>query len=178
MVRNPLVCLLSAFRNNLEPPLDTTNTKHFLGHLKAAILNLFRPATLRKGMADKSVKLQVLFEEFVDYMTVFPLHDYNEHFQPVMDLCAPCAIPYDFYLNFDSYLLQCRHAPPQIFLFDTCTLCADLLFYKMEIIVRHSDKYNSCMHGTTVALRMLSLEISEIWKSRTLYLECWTPRSR
>lgn len=35
-------------------------------------------------------------------MTKFPLHVYNEHFKPTLQLCFPCAVHYDLFLNFKT----------------------------------------------------------------------------
>ena len=51
---------------------------------------------------NQSVDIHPTFSEFLEFMLLYPLSYYNEHFKPVLDLCFPCAIHYDFYANFKS----------------------------------------------------------------------------
>lgn len=40
------------------------------------------------------------FGEYIRWLNEYPDFLYNEHFRPVLELCRPCAIRYDFYANF------------------------------------------------------------------------------
>ncbi len=35
-------------------------------------------------------------------MAEFPFNTYNEHFVPILNLCSPCAVRYNFYANFKT----------------------------------------------------------------------------
>ncbi len=104
IVRNPLERLLSAYRNKLEPPFNPDNRHFFPDNLK-----LFICQRARRDRPSEDVKQWNVsstwhpkFREFVYFMTLYDLSTYNEHFKPVLDLCYPCAIQYDFFANFKS----------------------------------------------------------------------------
>ena len=105
IVRNPLERLLSAYRNKLEHPVVYAERRHFPSSLQLFIMSLFRPSQIRvwlESLPDKRHSIFPSFKEFVTYMKMFPLGDYNEHFAPFSELCHPCSIKYDFYANFKS----------------------------------------------------------------------------
>lgn len=79
--------------------------KHFPTSLQFFIMSLFRPKQVHTWLDSPLEDRQDLFpsfKEFVTYMKMFPLSDYNEHFIPFSELCHPCSIHYDFYANFKS----------------------------------------------------------------------------
>lgn len=105
IVRNPVERLLSAYRNKLEHPVVYGERKHFPASLQLFIVSLFRPKYVHTWIESKADDRHMLFpsfKEFVNYMNMFPLSDYNEHFIPFSELCYPCSIGYDFYANFKS----------------------------------------------------------------------------
>ena len=94
--------LLSAYRNKLEQPLNATLRKQFPDRLKAYILSLYDAKRLEDWIAWRnfSVDIHPTFSHFLKFMTQFSLSSYNEHFAPFLQLCYPCAVNYDFVLNF------------------------------------------------------------------------------
>ncbi|CAI8038046.1 Carbohydrate sulfotransferase 14 [Geodia barretti] len=103
IVRNPLERLLSAYRNKLEYPVVYGERKHFPSNLQLFIMSLFRPRQIQvwlESLPEKRHTIFPSFKEFVTYMKMFPLGDYNEHFAPFYELCQPCSVNYDFYGNF------------------------------------------------------------------------------
>ena len=103
IVRNPLERLLSAYRNKLEHPVVYADRKHFPNSLQLFIMSLFRPKQVHSWLVSPAQDRHIIypsFREFITYMTMFPLGDYNEHFSPFTEVCHPCAINYDFYGNF------------------------------------------------------------------------------
>ena len=103
IVRNPLERLLSAYRNKIEPPLNFENRYSFPDEVKLFILRRFRYGSVWQWrQQNQSTPLSPTFGEFLRFMTTYPLSEYNEHFMPVLDLCSPCAVHYDFYANFKS----------------------------------------------------------------------------
>ena len=104
IVRNPMERLLSAYRNKLEPPLRAELRTLFPDKVKAYILKRYRKTKFLEWLDNKndSVKIMPTFQEFLRFMAQFPLSLYNEHFMPVLNLCYPCAVQYDLYLNFKS----------------------------------------------------------------------------
>ena len=103
IVRNPMERLVSAYRNKVETPFNHSN-HHFPDRLKGYILRRFRKPEYQKWleMGNQSMDIHPTFIEFLRFMLLYPLSVYNEHFKPVLDLCFPCAIHYDFYANFKS----------------------------------------------------------------------------
>ena len=104
-MRNPLERLLSAYRNKLEHPVLYAERKHFPASLQLFIVSLFRPKYVHTWLESQTEDRHVLFpsfKEFVNYMSIFSLQDYNEHFIPFSELCHPCAIGYDLYANFKT----------------------------------------------------------------------------
>ena len=95
--------MLSAYRNKLETPYNHSH-HHFPDKLKGYILRQFRRVEFWKWVEQRnqSVDIHPTFPEFLEFMLLYPLSYYNEHFKPVLDLCFPCAIHYDFYANFKS----------------------------------------------------------------------------
>ena len=59
------------------------------------ILEMYRPA----GVINDT-NIHPSFSEFVRYMSEYSFDQYNEHFVPILNLCYPCAVRYDFYANF------------------------------------------------------------------------------
>ena len=96
--------LLSAYRNKLETPLNYTTRKQFPDRLKAYILRKYNSKILNAWIeyGNYSIDLHPSFSDFLQFMVKFPLRFYNEHFKPSLDLCFPCAVHYDYYLNFKS----------------------------------------------------------------------------
>ena len=104
IVRNPLERLLSAYRNKLETPLKFSLRRNFPERLKAYILKKFRREEFEDWIADEiahnTTDIHPNFSEFLKFMTKFSLSRYNEHFKPALQLCFPCAVHYDLFLNF------------------------------------------------------------------------------
>ena len=84
--------------------ISTELRKHFPERLKAYILKQFRKPEFEAWIAvnDSSIDIHPTFEEFIHFMEMFPLTFYNEHFKPSLELCSPCAINYDLFLNFKT----------------------------------------------------------------------------
>jgi len=95
--------LLSGYRNKLETPYNISS-HHFPDKLKGYILRQFRKVEFWKWVeqGNQSVDIHPTFAEFLQFMLPYPLSYYNEHFKPVLNLCFPCVIHYDFYARFKS----------------------------------------------------------------------------
>ncbi len=103
IVRHPLTRLLSAYRNKLELPLNVKRSHSFPESIKLKILRRFRRKDFQSFMKDSNrSRISPTFSEFLQYMTVLPFNAYNEHFMPVLGLCQPCAVRYNFYANFKT----------------------------------------------------------------------------
>ena len=98
--------LLSAYRNKLEPPLAYSLRRSFPDRLKAYILKKYRRDEFEDWIADgnahNTTDIHPSFSEFLRFMSRFSLNRYNEHFRPIIELCYPCAVHYDVFLNFKT----------------------------------------------------------------------------
>lgn len=120
IVRHPMQRLVSGYRNKIESTVDTTQIRKFPETLKIKILKKMRqiPKQSRwEEYADFVANMTVTFDEFVNYLLSIKLSEYNEHFTPVLKLCHPCAVKYDFYPNFkvldyDLYALMSLFSIP------------------------------------------------------------------
>lgn len=103
VVRNPMIRLLSGFRNKIEPPFNVSNWGKFPDGLKRTILLETRfnhSGPMLRGAVQNSSTVTPRFSEFLQYSAHLPLREYNEHFKPVLELCYPCVVQYNFYANF------------------------------------------------------------------------------
>ena len=102
VVRHPLERLVSGFRDKLESPLDFATRSKFHQAIKVDILRQFRPKALKRWQALQGYEnITVSFQEFVLYALKKEFHqDLNEHFKTTTSICHPCALRYNFYLNF------------------------------------------------------------------------------
>lgn len=129
IIRHPLERLLSAYRNKLEARLIYEQRRHFPANVQTYILSHFRRQQYQAWLSSwhtyenssQAADIHPTFQEFVQFMTLFPLNEYNEHFSPFLELCHPCAIHYDFYANFktlhyDLYaLMSYLNIPPSYY---------------------------------------------------------------
>ena len=101
-VRNPLERLLSAYRNKIEPPLNTLSTR-FPNYLKREILETYQPLQYQAWLkSNASYGLNVSFPDFVRYLIDTPNTELNPHLRPQVHICHPCRIRYSFYGNFKT----------------------------------------------------------------------------
>ena len=103
-VRNPMERLVSAYNSKISKFVNTTLIEDkFSEGLKNTILDMFRPtehkAWLKNG---KKGPMYPTFSEYVQYLIKQNIKTINEHFQPVISLCHPCAIDFNFYGNFKN----------------------------------------------------------------------------
>ena len=92
--------LLSAYKNKIENPFNTSHNLTFPDTIKAEIMDLHN----NKGMGHlpRIYEGYPSFVQYLEYMIEYPLNSYNEHFIPFMYLCFPCAIEYDVLINFKT----------------------------------------------------------------------------
>ena len=120
MVRNPLVRLVSAYRDKIEPPLefcehdkqtdplvtdfdDVRNIAFFQAH-RRVILSKYHPhSILHWARANGSYNLSVDFPTFVRWIVETKDRELNEHFSSILFNAAPCRVDYHLFLNFKNY---------------------------------------------------------------------------
>ena len=130
LVRNPLERVFSAYRDKIiRLPLSTLEDRDY-NDLRKSIFQYNHPVEYEQwaehvkanGSLDVSLSLRT-FGDLVNYFIAEPrkhLIHLNEHFQPVLELCQPCLVRYDYYGNFKSYsddvevLMDKVHAPKHL----------------------------------------------------------------
>ena len=101
-VRNPMERLVSAYISKIRNVVNTTLIKDkFFEDLKNTILDMFRPTEHKNWLKNgKKGPMYPTFSEYVQFLTLQNIKTINEHFQPVIHLCHPCTIDFNFYGNF------------------------------------------------------------------------------
>ena len=101
-IRNPMERVVSAYRNKIAKPLNfSLISSKFEEAYKVKILKALRLKEFNEWVKNgKEGTMYPTFSEFVQYLNMENLKKVNEHFQPIIYLCHPCAINYNFYGNF------------------------------------------------------------------------------
>lgn len=101
-VRNPMERIVSAYRNKIAKPLNLSLVhSKFEEAYKVKVMKTLKPMEYNKWLkGNKKVAMYPTFSEFIQYLNMENLKKINEHFQPIIHLCHPCAINYNFYGNF------------------------------------------------------------------------------
>ncbi|XP_042876530.1 carbohydrate sulfotransferase 8-like [Penaeus japonicus] len=92
IVREPLERLLSAYRDRIE---DTSHRSWQRENYVPKILKVTRPH-LKNGDIRFNGKLFVIptFREFVEYLLVTPIGNYDPHWRPYWKHCSPCVVSF------------------------------------------------------------------------------------
>ncbi|XP_060582561.1 carbohydrate sulfotransferase 11-like [Ruditapes philippinarum] len=95
-VRDPLVRLISAFRNKF---IETKNT-YFMSRYGKAIIQRAKNGSLK----DIPEIGTITFSEFLIYLAdkTTIRQGYEDHWKPFKDICHPCYIKYDFIGKYES----------------------------------------------------------------------------
>ena len=107
MVRNPLERLLSAYRDKVEKysrNFSVTTDPHF-EWLRKDIFKRSHPELYMQWVEDGMKPVQNSFYDFINYW-LNPGGSkiaHNDHFSPMVDVCKPCNVRYDFYGNFNHF---------------------------------------------------------------------------
>ena len=102
-MRNPLERLVSAFRDKLSSPLNTSFVKSIFNFnkMKRSILEKYHPEQLKNWKKNNgSYELKLRFDTFIRWVIDMPNDRLNEHFSPMIINAIPCRIRYNFFANF------------------------------------------------------------------------------
>ncbi len=100
-IRHPPERVLSAYRNKIEHPLITNPEEQSIwDEVRYSILNSYRIKFNNKIIKEKKEELYPTYSEFIHFLYDSDPALMNEHYKPMIELCQPCAIDYDFVGNF------------------------------------------------------------------------------
>ena len=98
-VRHPPERVLSAYRNKIEHPFASKAADQNLwDDIRLAILSSYRMNFNNKMIKNKDIYPS--FAEFIHFLYDSDVQQMNEHYKPMVELCQPCAVKYDFVGNF------------------------------------------------------------------------------
>ena len=117
VVRHPLERLVSAYRDKLEGVIKRNKLmgqhENYSNELKLEIFKTIHPGRYHEWLLHSSMKYHVTFNDFIQFVVDKPNADLNIHYQPVISLCNPCRVKYDFYgahklFNQDAQILATK----------------------------------------------------------------------
>lgn len=92
IVREPLERLLSAYRDRIE---DTSHRSWQRENYVPKILKVTRPHLKNADIrVNGSLAVIPTFREFVEYLLVTPIGNYDPHWHPYWKHCAPCVVSF------------------------------------------------------------------------------------
>ena len=92
---------MSAYRNKIEHPIQSDSSQQSLwDSVRFSILSSYRMNFNKKMM--KNTKIYPTFAEFIHFLFDSDLQTMNEHYKPMVELCQPCAVNYNFVGNFQT----------------------------------------------------------------------------
>lgn len=101
-IRHPPERILSAYRNKIEHPLITNPAEQSIwDEVRYSVLSSYRIKfnnKIAKGESD----VYPTFAEFLHFLYDSEPVSMNEHYKPMVELCQPCAVHYDFIGSFAS----------------------------------------------------------------------------
>ena len=101
IVRNPLERLVSGFRDKLRYYMKDTTA--FPYNIIRDIMKRYRSDDYKKWLADTKAYYAITFSDFIQYVIDMPDKKLNSHFRPMISICQPCTVKYDFYGAFKHY---------------------------------------------------------------------------
>ncbi|XP_045112573.1 carbohydrate sulfotransferase 10-like [Portunus trituberculatus] len=104
VVRHPFQRLLSAYRDKLLNRLEHTQFSWFRDQYGSSIIQNHRRHPKPQRYQDVPT-----FREFVEYLIVTPVWEYNEHWRPYYMTCAPCHQRYSIIMKLDSIELESNY---------------------------------------------------------------------
>ena len=84
-------------------PIGATDTATFPYNIIQEIMKRYRSDDYKKWLADTTAHYAVTFCDFIQYVIDTPNKKLNIRFRPMISLCQPCTVKYDFYGAFKYY---------------------------------------------------------------------------
>ncbi len=101
-IRYPPERVLSAYRNKIEHPLITDPQEQSIwDEVRYSVLNSYR-MDFNVKLAKEKEQIFPTFSEFIHFLYDSDPVEMNEHYKPMVELCQPCAVDYNFVGNFAS----------------------------------------------------------------------------
>lgn len=101
-IRHPPERVLSAYRNKIEHPLTTNPIEQSIwDEVRYAVLNSYR-IKFNNKIANGESDVYPTFAEFLHFLYDSDPVSMNEHYKPMVELCQPCAVRYNFIGNFGT----------------------------------------------------------------------------
>ncbi len=107
-IRHPLVRMVSAYKDKVEPPL-VHGSNLWTEQMKRHIVERFQADEYNRWQQSGfSFLLQIPFHVYAQWLIETRDMYLNEHFGPVINSIYPCRVKYDFYGNFDQLVTDMR----------------------------------------------------------------------
>ena len=112
IVRAPLNRLVSAYRDKLARPLHrptddkiaaATPTEQYENDMRLSIFKTVHPQKYKEWLKNDELEYEISFTDFIQHIISIPNIKLNHHYVPVINICAPCVMKYDYYGNFENY---------------------------------------------------------------------------
>ena len=101
-IRHPPERILSAYRNKIEHPLITNPIEQSIwDEVRYKVLTSYR-IKFNNMIAKGEEDVYPTFPEFLHFLYDSDPVSMNEHYKPMVELCQPCAVHYNFIGNFGS----------------------------------------------------------------------------
>ena len=144
IVRNPMERIVSAYLDKIAKPLNINFIdKRFEETYKADILKALRPEEYSTWLRMNGTNgtIYPTFPEYVQYLNMINLKAANEHFRPIIHLCHPCAVNYNFYGNFKLLPKEASALLDQFKLntsyYDTTSYISHVYYKTSDLVIKY-----------------------------------------
>ena len=112
LVQPPRNRLVSAYRDKLTGPVHRPGDKttavmslddQYRDYMKLSIFKSLHPQKYRQWIENDELQYELSFTDFIQHIISVPNIKLNHHYVPVINICAPCVMKYDYYGNFENF---------------------------------------------------------------------------
>ena len=136
--------IVSAYLDKIAKPLKINFIdKRFEETYKADILKALRPEEYSTWLRMNGTNgtIYPTFPEYVQYLNMINLKTANEHFRPIIHLCHPCAVNYNFYGNFKLLPKEASALLDQFKLntsyYDTTSYISHVYYKTSDLVIKY-----------------------------------------